>query len=133
MTTSDSSEDDDFYTQDFERDGVVSVWVGKTDPRLKPDIDTLQELCSVGYYRFSDQEANHVAFQEVPLQSLLRDMSYSASFMDDVLRAAEGKGCLPARRVVLQYDFHYDPAQVTRPIANDPVFIGAFSNKTDGQ
>lgn len=126
MTTPDRSDDDDFYTQDFERDGFVSVWVGKTDPRPAPDIDTLQELCGVGYYRLSDQESNHVDFRELPLQSLLQDMSYCASFMEAVLRGAEGKGCLLARWVVLQYDFQYDPAQVTRPIADDPIFIGAF-------
>ncbi|NHZ63645.1 hypothetical protein [Massilia genomosp. 1] len=133
MTTPDRSDEDDFYTQDFERDGFVSVWVGKTDARHAPRVDILQELCGVGYDRLDDQEANSFDFDEVPLHSLLKDISCSTSFMDEVLRAAGGKGCLQARWVALQYEFAYDPAQVTRPIADDPIFIGAFPFTTDDE
>lgn len=133
MTKPDRSDDDDFYDQDFERDGFVSVWAGELAPRLGHEVDVLQERCGVGYYRLSDQEGNNFDFEEVPLQALIRDMSYSKSFMDNVLRAAEEKGCFQARWVVLQYEFHYDPTKVMRQIADDPIFIGAFPFTTEDE
>ena len=133
MTRPDRSDDDDFYEQGFNRDGFVSVWAGKTDPRLEPEIDVLQELCGVGYYRLSDQEGNNLDFEEVPLQALLKDISYSKSFMGNVRRAAEKMGLFQARWVVLQYEFHYDPTKVTRQIADDPIFIGAFPFTTEDE
>ena len=131
MTKPDRSDDDDFYDQGFDRKGFVSVWAGKIEPRLESEIDVLQDLCGVGYYRLSDQEGNNFDFEEVPLQALLKDVSYSKSFTDNVLQAAEKKGVFQARWVVLQYDFHYDPTKVTRQIADDPIFIGAFPFTTE--
>ena len=65
MTKPDRSDDDDFYDQGFDRKGFVSVWAGKIEPRLESEIDVLQDLCGVGYYRLSDQEGNNFDFEEV--------------------------------------------------------------------
>ena len=124
MALRDYSEDEDFYTQNFEKEGRVSIWVG-----LKPGtgkFDVLQDLCGVGYYRLSDQEGNSRDGAEVPLRELLGELSYSPSYIDEALRAAKAKGIERACWVTVQYDFEYDPARVKRSVASDPVFIGSF-------
>lgn len=127
MARRDYSEDDDFYSQGFEKKGVLSVWVGLKDRREEKDLDTLQDLCGVGFYRLSDQESNSLDYQLVDLSRLLVDLSYSSSYVSDVILAARVKGIEKARRVVVQYDFAYDPAVVTRAIDADPVFLGVFA------
>lgn len=126
MAKTDYSDEDDFYTQGFEKEGVVSVWVSLQDHSADKDIDTLQDLCGVGYYKLSDQESNVFDYELVDLSHLLADLSYSASYADDVISAARKKGIEKARRILVQYDFQYDPEKVTRSIADDPVFIGVF-------
>jgi hypothetical protein len=126
MAKKDYSEEEDFYTQGFEKEGVLSVWVALQDHSADKDIDTLQDLCGVGYYRLTDQESNVFDYKLIDLRRLLVDLSYSASYIEDVISAARKIGIEKARRVVVQYDFQYDPEKVTREIAEDPVFLGVF-------
>lgn len=126
MALRDYSEDDDFYEQNFGQDGVVSVWVGLLGDEGDTELDVLQDMCGVGYYRLSDQENNCFDFQLVSLRELLKDLSYAATYLDQVLLAAEQKGITEARWVVVQYDFQYDPTKVLRTVLEDPVFIGVF-------
>lgn len=126
MATRDYSDDDDFYSQGFDKKGLVSVWVGLSGKRGIPNLDILQDLCGVGYYRLSDQESFNNGFQLVDLRELLAPASYSESFLDVALTTASKRGLEQARSVTLQYDFAYDPAEVERPIADDPIFIGSF-------
>ena len=126
MARRDYSDDDDFYEQDFDQEGVVSVWAGLRDDEGDTELDVLQDMCGVGYYRLSDQENNCIDFQLVGLRDLLKDLSYASSFMDDVVLAAEKKGIAEARWVVVQYDFQYDPSRVLRTVLKDPLFIGGF-------
>jgi hypothetical protein len=58
--------------------------------------------------------------------SLLSQLSYSSSFIQDALTAAKHMGITEAYGVMAQFDFAYDPSRVTKPISNDPVFIGYF-------
>lgn len=124
MPKVDYSDDDDYYSQGFERKGVVSVWGGRKI--VVEELDTLQDLCGVGYYRLDDQESNSKNLDEVELAILLSDLSYSASFADKALQAAESIGFDKARWVTVQYDFAYDETKVTRTVADDPVFLGVF-------
>lgn len=126
MATRDYSDDDDFYDQGFDKKGVVSVWVGLGGRTGIPDLDILQDLCGVGYYRLSDQESFNHGFQLVELRELLATASYAESFVDAALAAASKRGLEQARWVTLQYDFAYDPTKVQRPIADDPIFIGTI-------
>ncbi|AJX00802.1 MULTISPECIES: hypothetical protein [Burkholderia] len=126
MASRDYSEDEDFYTQNFEKKGVLSVWLGMRDRSGDTDIDTLQDLCGVGYYRLSDQENNHFDFQMSDIGDLLADLSYADSYRDAVLAAAAARGITQARSVLVQYDFAYDPKVVTRKIDEDPLFLGVF-------
>jgi hypothetical protein len=121
------SNDEDYYSQSFEKKGVLSIWLGMTDRSLDTDVDTLQDLCGVGYYELSEQESNSFNYDLVDLKRLFADISYSQSFLDAVILAARKKGIEKARRVTVQYNFEYDPTKVTREIATDPIFLGAFS------
>lgn len=126
MALRDYSEDDDFYSQGFEKKGVVSVWLGMKDRSAERDVDTLQDLCGVGYYRLSDQESNSFGYELADLSQLLSGLSYSSSYASEVFAAARVQGIEKARRIVAQYDFAYDPTVVTREIDKDTVFLGVF-------
>jgi hypothetical protein len=121
-------DEEDFYGQDFDREGVVSVWVGLKGPLPgeSEEMDVLQDLCGVGYYDMDHGEGNCNNFELLPLQDLLSEMSYSDSFATQAEEAAAKVGITHARWVQVQYDFAYDPKAVKRPIADDPVFIGFF-------
>ncbi|EKE74866.1 immunity 22 family protein [Gallaecimonas xiamenensis] len=128
MSLKDYSDEDDYYTQEFEKEGVVSIWVGLTDNANDPEeLDALQDLCGVGYYELDNQEANCFDFNLVTLQELLEDISYSKSFMIDALDRAREKGLSEARWVIVQYEFEYNPSKVKREVSDDPVFLGCFS------
>lgn len=128
MQVKDYSVEDDYYTQGFEKDGIVSIWVGlKDNTNDSEDLDVLQDLCGVGYYELSNQEANCFEFRRVSLEKLLEDISYSNSFMTEALERAKKKGLTEGLWITVQYDFEYDPSRVKRKIADDPVFLGCFS------
>lgn len=118
---------DDFYGQGFEQSGVVSVWAGLSDTSIDTDqLDVLQDLCGVGYYDVDNQEGNCHGSKLLSLSELLRELSYSVSFMDSAIKAASDLGINKARWVVVQYDFAYAPNRVKRAIHADPKFIGVF-------
>lgn len=111
---------------------MVSVWIGLTGGSGEPDLDVLQDLCGVGYYRLSDQEHYNFDFDIADVRDLITPLSYSATFIDAALAAAREHRLEKARSVTVQYDFDYDPLKVTRQIADDPIFIGSFSYAADG-
>lgn len=127
MARIDYSEDDDYYSQGFACEGVVSIWIGLLGDEVDSGADTLQDLCGVGYYRLDDQESNCFDFEIVGVDKLLVDLSYSKSFIANAIEAARKLGIFEARWLTAQYDFDYDPSKVSRPIASDPVFIGSFT------
>lgn len=131
MARHDYSEDEDFYSQGFEKKGVISIWIGLKDRHLDKNIDTLQDLCGVGYYKLSDQESNTLDYEPEDISRLLTDLSYSSSYAESVISEAKKRGIQRARRVIVQYDFAYDPARVVREIDSDPVFLGVFAYRDD--
>ncbi|WOB06939.1 immunity 22 family protein [Piscinibacter gummiphilus] len=124
MARRDYSEDEDYYTQDLERDGVVSIWAGLSEG--SSHLDVLQDLCGVGYYSLDNQEGMNFGFRLVPVSELLDRLSYSSSFAQLAVEKAKSLGLSQARWVTIQYDFAYSPEKVRRPIAQDPVFLGVF-------
>jgi hypothetical protein len=124
-------DEEDFYGQDFERDGAASIWVGLSEvPDESGEIDVLQDLCGVGFYDLDRQASNCRGSKLVPLAELMSELSYAPSFMDAALKAAVSAGLDKARWIIVQYDFAYDPARVKRQVADDPVFLGVFDYST---
>ncbi len=119
--------EEDFYGQDFEKKSVVSVWVGLKDNSDDPEgLDVLQDLCGVGYYDLGLQEVNCFDFRSSEVAELLKGLSYSHSFAENVVDACSNKGIIKAKWILLQYEFAYDPKKVIREVSNEPVFIGVF-------
>ncbi|MBN3725677.1 hypothetical protein [Burkholderia sp. Ac-20379] len=132
MALRDDSDDEDFFGQGFAQEGMVSVWLFVEAVRdVAPRTDTLQDLCGVGYYRLSDQESFYYDHRLVDVAAMLPEASYAATFSDAAIAAAQAKGITQAYGFIVQYEFAYDPAKVTRPIADNPVFIGAFAFSDD--
>lgn len=123
----DLEDEDDFYGQEFDQEGVVSVWIGQSDLTSFPDnMDVLQDLCGVGYHEFDLCESATQGFKLVPVASLLDEYSYSHSFFDAALQAATSRRITNALWTVVQYDFAYNPQRVKRKVEPDPIFIGFF-------
>lgn len=126
VSLNDYSDDNDYYSQGFEKEGTVSIWAGILGEDVDADLDILQDLCGVGYYNLDNQETNNINFEIESLNKLLEDLSYSKSFINEVISAAFDKGIVDCRWVIVQYDFNYNPLKVKRRIAKDPIFIGSF-------
>jgi len=125
MARRDYSEDADFYTQGFESPGEVSIWLGYSQ-HADGSNDVLQDLCGVGYYSLDDQEANCFSFELTKVERLLKEISYSVSFIDAAVRTARRRKLSEARWVTVQFDFAYAPEKVKRPVAADPFFLGVL-------
>ncbi len=134
MALNDYSDEDEFYEQGFEKDGVISVWVGLTDDSQDPEgLDVLQDLCGVGYYSLDDQEGNSINFESVPAINLLEDLSYSSSYQSEVVSKVNALGLPEIKWILVQFDFSYDPKKVTRECAEDPIFVGVFNYEADDE
>ena len=120
-------DENDFYSQGFEKEGLVSVWASTTDNSNDPEnLDVLQDLCGIGYYNLDNQESNCENFIMVPFEKLVSELSYSESFREEASKAATRVGISTIRWIIVQYDFKFDPKRVKRQIHVDPVFVGAF-------
>ncbi len=126
MIKNDYSDEDDYYSQNFEKEGFVSIWIGILGGEIDSDLDVLQDLCGVGYYSLDNQESNNINFKMIKLKKLLHDLSYSKSFINDVVNTASKRGIDECRWVIAQYDFDYTISRVKRTVAEDPIFIGSF-------
>jgi hypothetical protein len=113
--------------ENFEQKGVVSIWVFREekDP-ANAEKDVLMDLCGIDYYDNDDTEGNISTEGFQSLVSLISPLSYSDSFIQDAMAAAERMEIEEARGVMVQFDFAYDPNKVTKPISRDPIFIGYF-------
>ena len=121
-------DEDDYYGQNFEEEGKVSIWFGFTTDENDPDnLDVLQDLCGVGYYDLDKQDMNCFDFELSSPRKLLKDLSYSNSFIEQVLEETNSKGYKEARWVLAQYDFNYEPSKVKRKIEADPIFVGTYN------
>jgi len=90
----------------FEKTGVVSIWAGVEKPDSEADV--LKDLCGVEFYDLDCQEgAVADDWKPVDVGSLIRQLSYSESFAEEAISAAQSKGINKARWVVMQLDFAY--------------------------
>ena len=111
----------------FDKEGIVSGWLGLTTPQRDASVDILRDLCGAEAYDLDFQEIVAVGeFEEAPVVEVLRQLSYSRSFLTAAVRTAESQGTRKALWAVAQYNYAYDPSRVYVPIATDPVFIGCF-------
>src|SRR5205823_5866935 len=83
-------------------------------------------------------EVNFEQTNPRPLQELLRDATFSGSFLDQTVEAASEKGIREAQGVALLYDFDYELNPAPKEDAGPLRFVGSFpflklSSKADLQ
>lgn len=128
---------------DFDREGVVSIWVG-----VKPwtDLDWPEDYCvpnyggeddeplcefavdfKFGYFDLDKTESNYSADGSmVELDALLQEHSFSCSYRKEALEEALRQGCNSTSAVWLILDFAYDPAITGVRESRFLRFLGAF-------
>ncbi|MET3135568.1 hypothetical protein AAKU55_005880 [Oxalobacteraceae bacterium GrIS 1.11] len=131
MQQHDYSDDDDFFSQDFMRPGLVSVWLALPEFSVTANVDALQTRCGVGYYRLDDQEANASKGEPLSIEWLLEPISYSLSFSSKIVEEAKSKGIVSSRWVLVQFDFEYDSSRVHRPIVPTLLYIATVPYHVD--
>jgi len=120
--------EEEFYSQDFEKEGVVSIWLGVDQIKQEDEeLDVLQNFCGVGYYNLDDQESNTFDFKDTKIEELLKEISYSESFIQEALKKAREKNLESAKWIIVQFDFAYDPKKVSVTISREPIFLGTFN------
>jgi len=111
----------------FEREGYVSIWLGREVSDSTSGKDILKDLCGVDYYDVDFQDVvGEEDWVEIPVEPLLRMLSYSTSYLSEALSAARRLGIQNARWAVSQLDYDYRIEEVRKPIAADPGFLGSF-------
>src|SRR5262245_1275828 len=114
----------------FEKKGKVSLWLGIRKPDLPKmrNIDILKKLCGVTDYNLDDQEVAGVddSFPLAKIKDLIAKFSYSSSFIDAALKAAEKQSLTQAYWCLAQFDFAYDTKKASGKVAPDPIFLGVF-------
>ncbi|MBI1249068.1 hypothetical protein GC197_14650 [bacterium] len=110
----------------FDCDGKVSIWVfRKAEKPEDVEKDVLKEFCGIDYYD-SDFQEGMSCVEPAPLAPMLRELSYSESYIDAALAAARKRNIEEVFGVLAQFNFEYDASEVNRPIYDDPQFIGTF-------
>jgi hypothetical protein len=131
---------------DFEKPGVVSVWLGRFASRTafgayleeryeaEGDATPLNRFAAdfrLGvppryFYDHDFQEAEFRASGPAPIGDLLAPFSGAGSFLSAAAAAARAAGVSEANAAILLYDFHYDPAVSPVAPAGPVRFLGAF-------
>jgi hypothetical protein len=116
--------------QSFRKKGFVSLWLGVRKPDLAAmdGVDILKDKCGVSYYDVDDQEVAAIDdnYPKAPIADVLQQLSYSSSFLAAASKQAGEKKIRHAYWALAQYDFAYNPARISKPIAPEPLFLGVF-------
>ena len=128
---------------DFEREGVVSIWIGVrpwNDPDWPEDYcvpkyggEDEDPLCDFtvdfkfGHFDLDETESNYSDDGSmVDLELLLKEHSFSSSYLEKALEEARRQGCGAASAVWLILDFAYDPEITGVRESRFLRFLGAF-------
>jgi uncharacterized repeat protein (TIGR04138 family) len=125
---------------EFTRPGFVSLWVG-TFPSVEeaeryfgiPDeigvylpAEAFIRDFGLGDFAPETLEVNFEQASPRPLRELLQDATFSASFIDPAVAAANRRGISLAQGIALLYDFDYRSKPKREDVAGPLKFIGAF-------
>ena len=128
---------------DFEREGVVSIWIGArpwNDPHWPDDYCVPkygggddEPLCDFtvdfkfGYFDLDKTESNYSADGSmVDLELMLQPLSYSESFLESAMAEARRQGCTTASAAWLIFDLAYDPQATGVRESRFMRFLGTF-------
>lgn len=112
--------------------GMASVWLGLENGEYPDGTEVMTDLCGLESYDV-DRSEGFASDDGTPIAvaDLLLPLSFSQSYARAAIQLAAKLGIHKAVWSVVQFDLAYDPALITRPIANEPTFIGYFPYATD--
>ncbi len=111
----------------FRKDGSISLWLCVEKHNENTGDDPLKSLFGIDYYDLDELEVSGLAdWSLLPIESIVSQLSYSASFKDAAIERAQGMSIKQARRVIALYNFAYDPSILVIELPNEPRFLGAF-------
>ena len=103
--------------KDFEKAGMVSVWVGDcADPSCLDDYLNLSQDFERDFgFRLNDRNMPETVTEEAPttIADLVDGFSWADRFKDSVVEAAKRQGVAMANTMVVFFNCHYDPSAVT--------------------
>src|SRR5690349_15091023 len=90
--------------------------------------DILKEPCGVRHYDLDFQELSAVAdeFPKATVEEILRQLSYSSTFLEAATQTAAEKSIKHAYWALAQYDFVYKPRPGRKVDERAPFFLGVF-------
>ena len=125
---------------DCRKRGFVSVWVG-TFPSVEAAEAYFGIPDEIGVYLPPESFARDLGLEDLPpeclevnfeqlaprpVRELLRDASFSASFIGPAVRAAEEQGIPAAQGIALLFDLDYRALPDWQPEAGPLRFLGSF-------
>jgi uncharacterized repeat protein (TIGR04138 family) len=128
------------HPEEFRRTGFVSLWVG-TFPSVEaaeayfgiPDEigaylppEAFAADCGLGDFPPENLEVNFEQVSPRPLRELLADATFSTSFLDQAVEAANRQGIYEAQGIALLYDFDYRAKRAWFIDVGPLRFIGTF-------
>jgi len=106
-------------------DGWVSIWLFQKSGIEAEDV--LRDIFSIDNYDIDFQDVvGEEDWKLLPVSELIARLSYSESFKESAIAAAETRRIGNGRRALAQYDFKYQPADAPPPSLDDPMFLGTF-------
>lgn len=119
-----------------EQEGVVSIWISLEHSECNPNVDVFHDLCGVASY---DEDRGETYFEDdqplVPVEVLIRGLSFGSTFREEAIRAAAAKGITQVYWVASICDYCFEATSETARAAarpHAPVFIGVFAYSTEG-
>ena len=107
----------------------VSIWVGREIIKdEEDDRNILEEIYGINDYDEDMEEANFYIGELSSVEELIEPLSFSDSFIDEVLDKMEEMGIEEGGYVIAVYDYVFDN---TKGSDKDPVFIGTFDYSED--
>jgi hypothetical protein len=114
---------------DFQKGGVVSIWVGnfQSDADLDDYLNLERKFEDDFCFELNDADMPETCVEQQPtaIESLVDGFSWSRHYKDGVVHLAKEQGIEKATTMLVFLNFAYDPSQA-RPKENVPlVFLGA--------
>lgn len=107
----------------------VSVWIGKEIIKdEEDDRNILEEIYGINDYDEDMEEANFYIGEISSVEELIEPLSFSDSFMDEVLDRVEEMGIKEGGYIIAVYDYVFEN---TQGMDKEPVFIGTFDYSED--
>lgn len=107
----------------------VSIWIGKEIIKSEEDDRSiLEEIYGINDYDVDLEEANFYIGELSSVEELVEPLSFSESFIDELLDKVEEMGIEEGGYIIALYDYVFENEEKND---KDPIFIGTFDYSED--